>query len=288
MRKEIWKEYKRFRSCNMPESTDIIIMVSSIGRVKRLEYKRWNKKNNCYLTIKERFYVPQSNRGKRDSIETENKFGRYLHVNIPSSKGSKPVSIHRLVAITFIPNPENKPQVNHINGLKYDNRVENLEWVTNNENAKHAKENLRTSRKHLNFSEEDKKIAVELFDDGYNCGEIAEMLEIKTNRQSVSEVIAIEKNIDNIEKEANIKSGLTITLKHNLKMDSTGIKVLKSGKIKYTLRERENICEYFDTIEDAINFKKAVLKLLGIKRFIDRINDISIETVKKELEIEDK
>lgn len=64
--------------------------------------------------------------------------GRYMRVKLYKDGKPKTMSVHRLVAITFVKNPGNKLQVNHIDGNRLNNRADNLEWCTQAENNKHA------------------------------------------------------------------------------------------------------------------------------------------------------
>lgn len=80
-----------------------------------------------------------------------NNFG---YVSVRLSKGGKTYTrfIHRLVALAFIPNPQNKKYINHINGIKTDNTLQNLEWCTMSENINHAyRTGLITRRNRLLF-----------------------------------------------------------------------------------------------------------------------------------------
>lgn len=75
------------------------------------------------------------------------KIGKYLAVFV----GGKHWLIHRMVAMAFIPNPDNKPQVNHKDGNKHNNRVDNLEWSTASENGLHAYRVLGIKNKKSNL-----------------------------------------------------------------------------------------------------------------------------------------
>lgn len=68
----------------------------------------------------------------------------YLQVGLYKDSRIKSHRIHRLVAQAFIPNPENKPQINHINEDKLDNRIENLEWCTSEYNINYGTRNVRS------------------------------------------------------------------------------------------------------------------------------------------------
>lgn len=75
----------------------------------------------------------------------------YKEVALSKDGKTKTYLLHRLLAISFVENPENLPCVNHINGIKTDNRIENLEWCTRSYNTKHAyKNNLGNFRNFVN------------------------------------------------------------------------------------------------------------------------------------------
>lgn len=118
--KEEWRNIKGY---------DGRYQISSFGRIKSLE-RYVDRKKQGKLKIKERIMIPRLT-----------KTG-YYRIGLCANNKLKMFCIHRLVAETFIPNSEKKPQVNHKNGIKNDNKVSNLEWVTNSENQKHSFEYL--------------------------------------------------------------------------------------------------------------------------------------------------
>lgn len=99
--------------------------VSNIGRVRSVD-REFIKSNGRKQPVKSKILN-----------QTKDKYG-YPKVYLSNRGFENNVTVHRLVANAFIPNPKNLPQVNHINSIRHDNRVDNLEWVTGKQNSEHA------------------------------------------------------------------------------------------------------------------------------------------------------
>lgn len=119
MIKEIWIQVPDYHG---------LYEVSNLGQVKRLAYYVTHKVNGTFLK-KEKILIPELTKKG------------YLRVTFNNNLKKNKFLVHRLVAMCFIPNHDNKNQVNHIDGNKTNNCVDNLEWVNQSENMKHAVSN---------------------------------------------------------------------------------------------------------------------------------------------------
>ena len=120
MTEEVWRDVKGYEG---------LYQVSNMGRVKSL-----GRKDRFGRVIKERILEP---------AVTHN---GYLRVGLHVDGKRKMLRVHRLVCEAFHENPDNKPEVNHINEAKTDNRACNLEWSTRTENCNHGSRNERVAK----------------------------------------------------------------------------------------------------------------------------------------------
>ena len=118
MEEEIWKPIKEFEG---------YYEVSNMGRVRSLNYKRT---------------------GKEKILKNIEDYKGYLEVGLTKNGKRKQFKVHRLVAEAFIPNPENKPCIDHINTIRNDNRIENLRWATHEENSNNPLTKKKMSENH--------------------------------------------------------------------------------------------------------------------------------------------
>ena len=125
---EEWRDIKGYEG---------LYQISNYGRTRALEIKL-----NCnlkYNRIRTKKALIKKNNFDKDG---------YCSVTLFNKKYHKKMRVHRLVGLAFIPNPENKPIINHIDGIKNNNILYNLEWCTNSENDLHAyRIGLRTVNK---------------------------------------------------------------------------------------------------------------------------------------------
>ena len=123
---EIWKDILGYEG---------IYQVSNLGNVKSLD-RDYIAGSGSIIHRNEHFIKPSKN--------TKG----YLIVRLFKNGKSRTMLVHRLVAEAFIPNPDNKPQVDHINGDKKLNVVSNLRWATNEENCRNPNTIWKTHRLH--------------------------------------------------------------------------------------------------------------------------------------------
>ena len=151
MSEEVWRDIKGYEG---------IYQVSNMGNVKNIKFNR--------------------------IIKPFTQGAGYLRVDLSKENTRIRSLVHRLVAKTFIPNPENKPEVNHIDEDKTNNRIDNLEWCTRKENLNHGTRSERFSK-----SKSKPIIAIDIANGEYNeyvsCKDCA--IQLGLNAGNISSVL---------------------------------------------------------------------------------------------------
>lgn len=124
---EIWKDIENYEG---------FYQVSNLGRVRSLERDVFNYRGTVIRHIEEKILVQGIDRHG------------YAHIILCLNGKRKTMKVHRLVALAFIPNPENKPMVNHKDENPLNNCVDNLEWCTASYNANYGTRNERMAQNH--------------------------------------------------------------------------------------------------------------------------------------------
>jgi hypothetical protein len=131
MKKEIWKSVEGYEG---------IYEVSNMGRARSLP-KKWvcgNNNNNFYHDGK--------------ILKTSPNSEGYINIFLYKNGKRKTYKLHRIVAIAFIDNPNKYPLVDHINGIRHDNYIDNLRWCTNRQNSSFDNRNIKKTSKYAGVS----------------------------------------------------------------------------------------------------------------------------------------
>lgn len=139
--------------------------------------------------------VTNTNTGRKLKSDKTNR--GYFRITLSKDGTTKRISLHRLVAELFIDNPLNKQTVNHKNGDKSDNSVSNLEWMTQSENQKHAKETGLCPRGEDNPANKYSAVLIT---------KICEMIQQGVKSKDIREMLSVSKSlIDDIRGRRNWK-----------------------------------------------------------------------------------